>query len=376
MAISRNEYPLLEFCTDAHVYQNPETPEKTLPRLCLVTYFEDILEAFVERYGGVQIDCFSTDTQDYPVYIAQVEGYEVAATLGCSGAALAAKQADYLYGHGAQTIVSCGSCDVLDPELEGGTVVLPVRALRAEGASYHYVPASRYIDLQDKYIAKARSILMQRAIPYAKCVTWTTDATYRASYEMVDYRRGEGCRIMEMQCAAVAAVAQCRHKGYGTILYAGEPLLPPGTPHDEMYPEDHEAARRRVFLLALEVLCRSEDKVMHTMELQSTHFDAFRHGEKVIEVRCMDEKRRAVRVGDVIQFQKSNGAYFKAKVCEIIAADSFGELYERTTPEELGFAGKTRKDFISAMRQIYTLARERELGVIGIRVRLLPGGTP
>ncbi|MBO5670713.1 MAG: hypothetical protein J6S41_04120, partial [Clostridia bacterium] len=340
------------------------------------TYFEDILDAFVERYGGEQIDNFVTETRDYPVYIAQVEGYEVAATLGCVGAALAARQADYLYGHGAQTIVSCGACDVLDPELEGGTVVLPVRALRAEGASYHYVPSARYIDLQDKYIAKARSLLMQRSMPYTKCITWTTDATYRASYEMVDYRRSEGCRVMEAQCAAVAAVAQCRHKGYGTILYAGEPLLPPGTPHDEMYPEDHIAAQKKVFLLALEVLCRSEDKVMHTMELQASAYDAFRHGDKEIEVRCMDEKRRSVRVGDVIQFQKTNGAYFKARVCEIIAAESFGELYERVTPEELGFAGKTRKEFISAMRQIYTLARERELGVVGIRVSLLPGGTP
>ena len=136
------------------------------------------------------------------------------------------------------------------------------------------------------------------------------------------------------------------------------------------------SARKRVFLLALEVLCRSEDKVMHTMELQNAHFDAFRRGEKEIEVRCMDEKRRNVRVGDVIQFRKTNGAYFKARVCEIIAADSFGELYERVTPEEIGFAGKTRKEFISAMRQIYTLSRERELGVVGIRVTLLPGGTP
>lgn len=376
MAISRNDCPLLEYSTDGRVYQNPETPEKTLPRLCLVSAFDDLLDAFVERYGGEVIEQFETDAQIYPIYLAVVEGYELCATLSCSGAAAAAQQADFLYGHGAQTIISCGMCDVLDTELEGSTVVLPVRALRAEGASYHYLPASRYIDLQDKYVAKARSILMQRGIPYAKCITWTTDAPYRASYEMVEYRRSEGCRVMETQCSAMAAVAQCRGKGYGAILYAGDPLLQAGTPYDEMYEDDHEAARKKVFLLALEVLCRSEEKVMHTMELQPAFFDAFRHGKKTIEVRCMDEKRRQIRVGDVIQFQKTNGAYFKARVCEILSADSFGELYERVTPEELGFAGRTRKDFISSMRQIYTLARERELGVVGIRVSLLPGGTP
>ena len=88
----------------------------------------------------------------------------------------------------------------------------------------------------------------------------------------------------------------------------------------------------------------------------------------------MDEKRKNIRIGDVIQFQKTNGAYFKGRVWEIIACESFGELYERVSPEELGFKGKTRKEFINAMRQIYTLAREKELGVIGIRIELLAGG--
>jgi nucleoside phosphorylase len=228
MAIVRNECPLLEFSTDGRVYRNPETAEKTLPRLCLVTYFEDLLEAFVERYEGEQIEVYSIEAQEYPIYLAQVEGYEVCATMGCEGASAAAAQADFLYGHGALTIISCGTCSTLDAEIEGGSVVLPVRALRAEGASYHYVSPSRYIDLQDKYVSKARSILMQRSIPYTKCITWTTDAPYRQTYEMVEYRRSEGCRVVETECAAVAAVARSRGKGYGAILYAGEPLLPPG----------------------------------------------------------------------------------------------------------------------------------------------------
>ena len=374
MAIVRNSCPLLEFSTDQHVYLNPEIAEKTLPRLCLVTYFEELLDAFVERYEAEHIETFSSEMREFPIYLAKVEGYEVCATLGCMGAAAAAKQIDFLYGHGAQTVMMCDSCGVLDPEIEGGTMIIPVRALRAEGASYHYVPASRYIDMQDKYVAKARSIMMQRGIPYAKCITWTTAAPYREAQEMVAYRREEGCRVVEMQCAAMAAVAQCRGKGFGAVLYAGDSLVGSESPYDEMTAEDHESARKHAFLLALEVLCRSEDKVMHTMELQPAFFEAFCRGEKEIEVRCMDEKRKNIRVGDVIQFQKTNGAYFKGRVREIIACDSFGELYERVSPEELGFKGKTRKEFINAMRQIYTLARERELGVIGIRIELLAGG--
>jgi hypothetical protein len=34
--------------------------------------------------------------RDFPIYLAKVEGYEVCATLGCVGAAMAAKQIDFL----------------------------------------------------------------------------------------------------------------------------------------------------------------------------------------------------------------------------------------------------------------------------------------
>ena len=110
---------------------------------------------------------------------------------------------------------------------------------------------------------------------------------------------------------------------------------------------------------------------MHHMALQPVFYDQYRRGEKEIEIRCLDEKRKEIRGGDTIQFQKPNGEHMRARVTELIAGDSFGELYERVSPEELGYPGATRKDFVSAMRSIYPIAREKALGVLGIRVELI-----
>lgn len=367
MAIVKNEIPLLEFSTEQDAFLRPDTPEKTLPRLCLVTYFNEILDAFVETYQATCAEEYVTEMRTFPIYRAEIEGYEICVTLGALGAGAAAKQIDFLYGHGAQTVIACDSCGIVDSGIESGTVIIPVRALRAEGASYHYVHAARFIDLQDKYIEKARSILNLRGISYAKCVTWTTDAPYRETEEMIAYRRSEGCRVVETQCSAMAAVAKCRGKGFGALFYAGDPLF-----KDELYGEElfdnHDECRLRTFRLALELLCRSEEKVMHTIELQPRFFDAFTKGEKQVEIRCLDEKRREIRVGDMIQFQKPNGESFRAKVAELVACDSFGELYERVSAEDLGFPGMSRKEFISTMRTIYPVAREKSLGVLGIRV--------
>lgn len=367
MAIVKHECPLLEFSTEQKVYLSPETPEKTLPRLCLVTYFEEILTAFVEHYHAEQIEDYVTEMRSFPIYQAQVEGYILCATLGVLGAGGAAKQIDFLYGHGAEVVIACDSCGIVDPEIQSGTVILPVRAMRAEGASYHYLHAERYIDLEDKYVEKARNILKIRKIPYERCITWTTDGPYRESHEMVAYRRSEGCRVVETQCAAMAAVAKCRGKGFGEILYAGDKLREQDI-YDEVFYNDHETGRQNTFLVALEVLCRSDERVLHTMEIKPEFFDAFLRGGKRIEMRCLDEKRRNIRVGDTVQLQKPNGEFLRGRVTELIAGDSFGDLYDRVSPEELGFPGMSRREFVSTMRSIYSVEREKLLGVIGIRI--------
>ena len=106
MAIVKNEIPLLEFSTEQHAYLRPDTPEKTLPRLCLVTYFSEILDAFVETYQASCAEEYVTEMRTFPIYRTEIEGYEVGVTLGALGAGAAAKQIDFLYGHGAQTVIA------------------------------------------------------------------------------------------------------------------------------------------------------------------------------------------------------------------------------------------------------------------------------
>ena len=90
---------------------------------------------------------------------------------------------------------------------------------------------------------------------------------------------------------------------------------------------------------------------------------AFEYGKKGIRVVSLSPGLIATDMGNL---EKEDGGM----LIPFSAEERMGK------PEELGFAGKTRKEFISEMRQIYTLSRERELGVVGIRVSLLPGGTP
>ena len=55
-------------------------------------------------------------------------------------------------------------------------------------------------------------------------MTWTTDGFYRETAEKVAYRKEEGCAVVEMECAALAAVAQLRGAVWGELLFTADSL--------------------------------------------------------------------------------------------------------------------------------------------------------
>ena len=78
--------------------------------------------------------------------------------------------------------------------------LIPVSALRDEGTSYHYLPPSREVEISKAGINAIESALSQKNIPYWEVKTWTTDGFYRETVEMVQYRKEEGCQVVEMEC--------------------------------------------------------------------------------------------------------------------------------------------------------------------------------
>ena len=102
--------------------------------------------------------------------------------------------------------------------------MIPVSALRDEGTSYHYLPPSREVEISKAGINAIESALSQKNIPYWEVKTWTTDGFYRETVEMVQYRKEEGCQVVEMECSALAACAAFRDVIWGMILYTADSL--------------------------------------------------------------------------------------------------------------------------------------------------------
>ncbi len=109
----------------------------------------------------------------------------------------------------------------------------------------------------------------------------------------------------------------------------------------------------------------------HTMKLYPQCFELVKSGRKTIELRLLDEKRKAVKEGDVISFSNTETGECIDCVClELFYADSFVELFEQIGDNEACGSPKdaTYAEMAQEMRAYYSEEAERKFGVVGIKI--------
>ena len=223
--IHKHEIPILEFDDNSQAVIMPthEDLDLNLPARCVYAFLEEEIERYANAVGAEKVGEFVSATKTYPVYVMTYNGEEICLAQAPVGSAAAAQFLDWLIGYGVKQIISTGTCGVL-VDMPENVFLIPTRALRDEGASYHYVAPSRYIDMNEKALGAIEKTLKQKKIPYKEVMTWSTDGFYRETPDNVAYRIEEGCRVVEMECASLAAVAQLRDAVWGLLLFTADSL--------------------------------------------------------------------------------------------------------------------------------------------------------
>ena len=142
----------------------------------------------------------------------------------CQALPLLPQLMDFLIAYGVKEIISTGYCGALENFPEGMFLV-PYRALRDEGTSYHYAPPSRFMDIDILARTAIEQTITEHGLEYSEILTWSTDGFFRETKEMVAYRKSEGCAVVEMECSALAACAKFRGVTWGMILYTADSLV-------------------------------------------------------------------------------------------------------------------------------------------------------
>lgn len=121
-------------------------------------------------------------------------------------------------------LVLFGTCGVLDEEIKETSIILPNKALRDEGTSFHYAAASQDIQVNQSSLPLFSDFLDQRGISYRLGTVWTTDAIYRETVDKLKRRKEAGAICVDMECSAVAALFAFRGVELCQFFYAADHL--------------------------------------------------------------------------------------------------------------------------------------------------------
>ncbi|MBK5293852.1 MAG: nucleoside phosphorylase [Acidobacteriia bacterium] len=186
-----------------------------IPPLCILEFDGDLTDWLVEQRIAKPYEswaCFHTTM--FALEVAGVTCGIIPRTIGGPYAVLIAEQ---LAITGAQLIVGLTSAGRVSPELPLPCLVVASSAIRDEGTSLHYLPASRDIDCPAPVVPFLERELLTTGWAVRSGKVWTTDAPYRETRTQLEHWANNGVLAVEMQAASLFAFGAARGVAVGVV---------------------------------------------------------------------------------------------------------------------------------------------------------------
>ena len=223
------------------------------PQVAVSCFSKITFEKLVNELEGVLIATIFVANMDIPIYKVTYKDVEIVLFLSYVGAAGCVGVMEELFAMGVERIVLFGTCGVLDASIEDCSIIIPTAAVRDEGTSYHYAPASDEIVVNEKYKEEFIKILEKHKSTYTEGKVWTTDAFYRETKDKVMRRKQSGCICVDMECSAVSALAKFRGKEVFQFFYAADNLDKEEWDARSLGGNEKVLEKHRIALLAMEL---------------------------------------------------------------------------------------------------------------------------
>lgn len=185
-------------------------PPLKVPEGCLPDFDGELLDHLLATGRAVlepAWPCFHTR-----LYCWRINGTEYGVVGGTVGAPFALLVAEELFALGCEALVTISSAGLIAENLQPPLFLLIDRALRDEGTSYHYLPPERFALASPPLVDAVAQKLSDVALPFSRGSSWTTDAPFRETAKLIEARREEGIIAVEMEAAALLAMAEALDK--------------------------------------------------------------------------------------------------------------------------------------------------------------------
>ncbi len=130
-----------------------------------------------------------------------------------------------LIAAGVRRVIFLGIAGSLRPEAPIGTIVLPEWAIREEGTSHHYLPASILPRASGELLNRLQEELERLGEGPLRGGVWTTDAPFVETRGKVRRYAEMGALAVEMECSALMALSQVRGFDFAAGLVITDELF-------------------------------------------------------------------------------------------------------------------------------------------------------
>lgn len=226
--VTSDQPPILDFDPTPTAIINPtmmHPPVPGFPKKAVITWMLDAFELCEQRLDPTLRQTFAIESVRTPIYEVEVDGEPLILALAMVGGAVSSLLVEALISMGCDTIAAVGSSGGLVRDLAPGTVVVPQQAIRDEGVSYHYAEASLVVDHQPGPQAALASTLSEAGFDVRRGTTWTTDAFYRETPDILASRTSQGAIAVDMESASLAAVTSFRNVRFAHAIYVADTLF-------------------------------------------------------------------------------------------------------------------------------------------------------
>jgi uridine phosphorylase len=225
--------PILQHATEEPAVFRPENllakasamlgcEQGRLPPCCVLDFDGELAPVAEQRFGARASSvwpCFHTR-----MLCLEKDGLSMGLIAGTVGASFAVLVAEQLIACGCRHMIGYSSSGAVAAGLALPCLVIPERALRDEGTSYHYLPPSPWVEARGELSGVLARHARECRLPVHRGATWTTDAPYRETQSAIDRHRSAGILSVEMEAAALMALAEVREVQIASLLHVTNAL--------------------------------------------------------------------------------------------------------------------------------------------------------
>lgn len=162
---------------------------------------------------------------EYTMYTGMYQGIKITGINGGRFSTDTSITTEVMCNAGIQNIIRIGTCGALDENIKVGDLFVVDKVIRGDGVTPYYVDKN-FETVADKKISDTLyEVAKGMGLNIHRGVAWTTDALLRETREIVEAKRKEGARAVDMVSSTLLTIAQTYKIKAGSILAVSDNVI-------------------------------------------------------------------------------------------------------------------------------------------------------